>query len=432
MKTIKINLFLLALLATLSSNINAQSLITGITPKGTLKGTVELAGQITQNGVYVFVEGTSFVGVSDASGAYSITGVPFGTYTLKAQKDGYTVAKQTGVVLSSPGEVVSVPNITLTEIVSSVSADDLFIAANRQSTNGEDMAAIASYQTIMDSFPNSSLAIESEYKIAFEYYTIDSFAISKARFKSFLAEYPTHDYAALTFYWRGKISATHQDYVSAIAMYDSLISEFPDHYKASDALYSKARACEKLNDTALAIATYRSLITNYPTAVRASDGQYNIGSIYSSEGNYDQAINEFNKVISNYPGTKNAEDAEYQIAYNNYKSGNFSTAETRFIAFINDYPNSLSKSKAMYNKASSYYNNNELAKAITEFDAFITTYPNDNNVPAATYYKTNCKYDLESYSYKDARVDYAKIITTYPNSGYADRAQYKIGWCYYI
>jgi len=56
-----------------------------LTPTGTIQGNVLRENASTHQGSLVYVEGTSYVAVSDPSGDYAITGVPLGEFTVRAE-----------------------------------------------------------------------------------------------------------------------------------------------------------------------------------------------------------------------------------------------------------------------------------------------------------------------------------------------------------
>ena len=96
-KTLKARQFSLLLLISIvffQINICGQSVLnTGLIPTGSFSGIVELDQQSIHSGIYVYVEGTSLIGVTDANGKYLITSVPYGNYTLTAQNNNYTIIK---------------------------------------------------------------------------------------------------------------------------------------------------------------------------------------------------------------------------------------------------------------------------------------------------------------------------------------------------
>jgi hypothetical protein len=71
------------------------NLVTHVTPPttGSISGTAHLNGAATGNaGVFVFLAGTSWITMTNDSGAYRLGGLAPGAYTLTASKEGYVAA----------------------------------------------------------------------------------------------------------------------------------------------------------------------------------------------------------------------------------------------------------------------------------------------------------------------------------------------------
>lgn len=71
---------------------------------GSLRGTVTLYGADHDGGALVYVPGTSYVAVTDASGAYQIDAVPVDTYEVAASASGYLQEVRTGVTVAAGAE----------------------------------------------------------------------------------------------------------------------------------------------------------------------------------------------------------------------------------------------------------------------------------------------------------------------------------------
>ncbi len=72
-----------------------------LTPTGQISGTATLNGAVSGNlGIVVYIAGTSYAALSDNAGAFTISSVPVGTYTVYASMQGYNSA--------------NVPNISVT------------------------------------------------------------------------------------------------------------------------------------------------------------------------------------------------------------------------------------------------------------------------------------------------------------------------------
>ncbi|TFG96882.1 MAG: tetratricopeptide repeat protein [Calditrichales bacterium] len=252
------------------SNVLAQTkLNTGIIPTGSFSGNIRLSGVGQHSGVYVFIEGTSQVGVTDAAGNYTIDNVPYGTYTLTAQKENFTLAQLTNQTIQQAGQVVSVAQMVLDPV--SETAEYLFSSANVMSSSGDDAGAAIQFQKIINRFPSTTLALHSEYRIAFIDYTEDNFPLAETKFTIFLNNHSQSNLVPPVRYWLGKTKAQLKKYAEAIDVLTTMISQDSTHEKAADAAYTIGTIYETVGDPSNAVLAYRKVVDNYPTHNRAAD-----------------------------------------------------------------------------------------------------------------------------------------------------------------
>jgi hypothetical protein len=83
-----------------------------LTPTGTFSGVATLESGTTHSGTAVYVDGTSYVAMTTPAGAYSISDVPVGSYTVRATHAGYIDDTKPGT-LTAAGEVVALPAMLL-------------------------------------------------------------------------------------------------------------------------------------------------------------------------------------------------------------------------------------------------------------------------------------------------------------------------------
>ncbi|HET6347844.1 MAG TPA: PKD domain-containing protein [Candidatus Krumholzibacteria bacterium] len=83
-----------------------------LTPTGTFSGVATLESGTTHSGTAVYVDGTSYVAMTTPAGAYSISDVPVGSYTVRATHAGYVDDTKPGT-LTTAGEVVALPAMLL-------------------------------------------------------------------------------------------------------------------------------------------------------------------------------------------------------------------------------------------------------------------------------------------------------------------------------
>ncbi|MEC7201630.1 MAG: carboxypeptidase regulatory-like domain-containing protein, partial [Verrucomicrobiota bacterium] len=82
-----------------ASSITLQTL--QLTPTGSLSGQITLEGTANPEGIMVYLLGTNYVAMTDDQGKYTFTGVPVGTYALKATFDGFESQKQSSIEINS-------------------------------------------------------------------------------------------------------------------------------------------------------------------------------------------------------------------------------------------------------------------------------------------------------------------------------------------
>ncbi|MBU2502030.1 PKD domain-containing protein, partial [bacterium] len=93
---------------------NAETTLVDIqlTPTGTFLGNATLENAADHTGSVVFVEGTSYVAVTDAAGDYSLTGVPYGNWPVRAMHPGYLDDATSGVIAAA-GDSVTLADLFL-------------------------------------------------------------------------------------------------------------------------------------------------------------------------------------------------------------------------------------------------------------------------------------------------------------------------------
>jgi hypothetical protein len=108
---------------------------------GTISGTVTAQGGGAISGATVTVVGTSLSATTNASGAYTISDVPTGTYSVTASASGYTEQTQTGVTVND-GETTTV-DFQLAPVASGgdMSVSDITITGTGGRTNDRHLRA---------------------------------------------------------------------------------------------------------------------------------------------------------------------------------------------------------------------------------------------------------------------------------------------------
>jgi hypothetical protein len=83
-----------------------------LTPTGTFSGVATLENATAHQGTVVYVQGTSYIAVTDPVGAYAITNVPVGSYIVRAEHAHYLEDTESGAITTA-GENVVLANMLL-------------------------------------------------------------------------------------------------------------------------------------------------------------------------------------------------------------------------------------------------------------------------------------------------------------------------------
>ena len=85
--------------------------------------------------------------------------------------------------------------------------------------------------------------------------------------------------------------------------------------------------------------------------------------------------------------------------------------------------------KTQFDKAMSYYNDQDYVNAIIEFEKLLNDFPNSIYADDAQYYLALSYKHL--YYYNSAILEFENLLSVYTYSAFADDAQFNIGDCYY-
>lgn len=102
--------------ASIQSSID---LILKLTATGEIKGQISVPSGFPQTGVIAFVAGTSYSAFTDATGNFTISSVPVGTYTVMFFASGLNQGKVEGVSVSG-GQTATIPLVSLSATNNSV------------------------------------------------------------------------------------------------------------------------------------------------------------------------------------------------------------------------------------------------------------------------------------------------------------------------
>lgn len=361
-------------------------------PTGTLSGQATLSGAGDYSGIFVYVSGTNIVAATDASGDYSIVGVPVGTYTLTFSKAGYADQNVGSVTISNPGQVLNVVSVVLSPQSSTL--DATFGYAMKLYTYDMFDSSIAVLRTVISTDPIGPYAAAAQHRVGLAFGNLELNDSAVANLDFVISNYSSDSIVPISYYWRGVYKSGNSDYAGARDDFLTIVNSFPSSAIADRAQLRLGGAYEDLSSTVEARAAYLAVESNYPSSPSVPQAIYNAGWLYYTADVYDSAVIQFDKLLTGYPTTSDA-------------------------------------AKASFYKGLCYYNQEDFDQALTYFNASITNYPSGPKISDAWYYRAHCKYNLENYTYAQAKADYQFLITNFPNSDNTPHAKYYLGNCEY-
>jgi tol-pal system protein YbgF len=120
-----------------------------------------------------------------------------------------------------------------------------------------------------------------DYEKAFGMYRDESFQNAIDRFRTFLQNYPSSDYADNALFWIGECQFRLGEYERAVLTFEDVVKEYPDGNKVPDALYRQGVALleigKKNNEENIyrpaAREIFERIVRDYPGSVRVPEAQ---------------------------------------------------------------------------------------------------------------------------------------------------------------
>ncbi len=106
--------------------------------------------------------------------------------------------------------------------------------------------------------------VKGEYKRALDLVLAGKFQEGRAKFQTFLQNYPNTSLSANAHYWIGETYYAQDNYSDALLSFKQVTAGFPRHDKNADALLKAGMTYQKLGDVDSAAMQYRAVIADFP------------------------------------------------------------------------------------------------------------------------------------------------------------------------
>lgn len=209
--------------------------------------------------------------------------------------------------------------------------EDYYQQAQLNFTNREYAAAIENYQYVVDKFPFSPYAEESEMKIGLAYYKNKDYAQAIAALDDFQRMHPTSKNLQLASYY------------IAMSYFDQVGREDQDQNKTEAALARFKAIEQRFPESEFAeLAKEKSEICREVLARH----QKVVGDYYFKRANFRAAESRLAELMQKYPDTPVAPDALWELGAALEKEGKRYSAAQAFAAMVQHYPDTPYAQKA--------------------------------------------------------------------------------------
>ena len=346
----------------------------------------------------------------------------------------------------------------------------LFRQARCATNMGKNELAIKKYNRIVRNGSKSSIAPISEYNMANLMFDSND-KDAKKHFKKIIKKYPTSDYAIASEYYLGMIEISNQpkspkrlakSQEKAINYFKNYIEKAPDGrfaIKSIEEIIKLDKSPSNYDNLLIAKGYYangefektKAFLNKTTLAESWSDfakNEYKLGN--KDKGNYytelglkqhagNTAQDDVYEVIDNYVAaastrtdgiTKlanlgaNSTGADYIAYLNCNEVVGENVKEACFRSLYEKYPNGQFSADSLYNLFMTKYLKKKYLDAQRLGFLHLKKFPNTKSSPAVTYFMGKIAYKLKHY--ESANNYYKQVISSYPDSYYAFRANYNL------
>lgn len=346
----------------------------------------------------------------------------------------------------------------------------LFRQARCATNMGKNELAIKKYNRIVRNGSKSSIAPISEYNMANLMYEAND-KDAKKHFKKIIKKYPTSDYAIASEYYLGMIEVSNppkspkrlaKSQEKAINYFKNYIEKAPDGrfaLKSIEEIVKLDKSLSNYDNLLIAKGYYangefeksKAFLNKTTLAESWSDfakNEYKLGN--KEKGNYytelglkqhagNTAQDDVYEVIDNYVASAstrtegitklanlgaNSTGADYIAYLNCSEVVGANVKEACFRSLYEKYPNGQFSADSLYNLFMTKYLQKKYLDAQRLGFLHLKKFPNTKSSPAVTYFMGKIAYKLKHY--ESANNYYKQVISSYPDSYYAFRANYNL------
>jgi tetratricopeptide (TPR) repeat protein len=322
--------------------------------------------------------------------------------------------------------------------------------------------AISYYKKVIDAYPLSSYVPYAYYSRGWAYYEKDEPGLALKDLQKIEDDYPDSKILPSALYKMAEILYGLSMLEKAKEKIGLYIEKFPLATESKDALFLKGEIMYQLGDYEEAVSAYRyslKLTGNRPWTPYAylgiawsffNMGRYNqaieefkvvldketledykenalfgMALCYSMKGEHDKALPIYDKLIYSHEAGYYTEQAYLKKSELLYSLSRFEEAKLCYNSFLEQFPGSTFTAEVYYRMALIMLDLDENLQAVDFFENAKVASKDLNLKANAVCMIADIYASIDDY--KNAQRYYDEILNIYPNSAYADYAQYNLG-----
>lgn len=337
-------------------------------------------------------------------------------------------------------------------------AEALFYAEEFKNARELYNAFVEKYQSDAG---HQSLVADAELRIGQCLFREGEFEEARAQLRRVAQRYPTLDAAADAQYWTAELLFEAKRYNEALYEYRRFLEAYPQNPNAETAQYSIGRVYFAMGDYPKAIAALEPLANDLASPLRDAaafhiaecrrlakefntailwyrrvegsspyydDALFGMGGAYLELNDNSRAAEAFERLLTVESPLRR--DALYQLAIAQFREKAYEKAIAILDRFLAEPGKSLATTDgALYWQVRAHYELHAHAEAAQTARRLLEAFPNSEHAPAARFLLGESLYGQKDYA--GARAQYEVLFQTHPQSEWAQRARYQIGWTYF-
>lgn len=322
----------------------------------------------------------------------------------------------------------------------------LFYLAETYHLKGENHESIATFEEIIENFPQSLIISEAKYQIAQNYLKLNELTSALIYYKDILENSPDNQLKAKVLLELAEIYWKEEKYIDSLnCLYEILdkgyrlkrnsepeelliryFYQLQENMKEMDIPYSIMVKCAdilfKYRQYNLAEDLYREIIKTFPEAKDIAEVYYKRARALYYKKDYEQVIDQCNEIILKFSPSDIVIKTHYLLANSLLTSGEHYFAMDKYKKIIEQYPETYYARESYLRMAECYFQLGELEKGISQWRQLINRYPNSDQ--AMTTWWNLARHYTKNNNVSEALEAYRELSERFSKSRLGDDALY--------